>query len=852
MPLSLRSRGLTGLVELPKGGERELRKKLAQNKEMNQEQNDSENQNSDKEQNDSENRNTDNSENQNSDKEQNNFENQNSDKQNKEQDEIPQDIQTEGSTQGHNDSEDSLSEDRETPEKTDVTIINKQTNETELENNNILDANKDKQQEKNNKKDQHTTETDENTSKTDKTNNIEKSKNDSTLPSIKLHITTDDTIGSGIFVPKREQYSQYINNEGVDYPSEEEQLEALKLIQERRREVAEQILSKGVRPRGAQFNSTPLPNSSKPQILTSEKLKNPLIKKLTFGNNTIYYTPDQTAEDLVNSINSCKNSAGISDNNYQPKYTGTTKKNTNTSIPDPPEEIPKEGPSTKDQSAEFAKNKEEPHKSTQQEDSYSRQYTTFAASKDKNTYGSTPKPTYQRKSDKPKEFQYFAPAPNFEETTEEYPPEYHRKYSFVQEDDQNSPIMNSHTVRLTDAVACVPTFSGTSEHSTFREFSTGCMDALEMLPRGLENNLVKMIKSKLLEGAKISVRGKNFETVQSLLNYLQKSFLPEDVSTLQGELKRVRQLYNEGVSSFASRIKDVGYAMIDAYRAENDGECSERRLREFNKEMLRTFIVGLRQEISVVVQAKTDLDDAIREATRYERILKDQSNIKISKPKEIETNERSLFCKICKKTNHKTENCRLIKTLETQKVTSVAVKCQTCDQEGHTSKECKTCAHCKKRGHKMEDCFSYKNLTTPCQLCHKTGHRAEKCFLNKTPKESCQLCNKTGHTAKNCNTRKNEAPRCYNCQKTGHMAAECRERRNAWDSPRCFTCQKPGHIAAECRERRNMRCQLCYLTGHLARNCQSNQGNLKALPPVPTPGEEAKPQVLPVPLESQK
>ena len=43
MRFSLRSRGLTGHVELPKGGEREIRKRLKRRKEMNDENQDTEN-----------------------------------------------------------------------------------------------------------------------------------------------------------------------------------------------------------------------------------------------------------------------------------------------------------------------------------------------------------------------------------------------------------------------------------------------------------------------------------------------------------------------------------------------------------------------------------------------------------------------------------------------------------------------------------------------------------------------------------------------------------------------------------------------------------------------------------------
>lgn len=66
---------------------------------------------------------------------------------------------------------------------------------------------------------------------------------------------------------------------------------------------------------------------------------------------------------------------------------------------------------------------------------------------------------------------------------------------------------NGQIVSLKDVLRCVPEFTG--ELGMFYTFQEGCEVAMEMIDQGAEENLVKMIRSKIAGEARKSIRGQN-------------------------------------------------------------------------------------------------------------------------------------------------------------------------------------------------------------------------------------------------------------------------------------------------------------------------------------------------------
>lgn len=399
-------------------------------------------------------------------------------------------------------------------------------------------------------------------------------------------------------------------------------------------------------------------------------------------------------------------------------------------------------------------------------------------------------------------------------------------------------------VRLRDALEAVPKFSGTSSHASYREFSAGCTDAKNMLPAWAEENLVKMICTKLMDGAKSLVRGENFRTVEALLNQLQEHFRPPTVSELIRELSRIHQGYDEDVASYASRVREMRSDIIETHRRAHNGICSDERKREYDTEVIRSFIIGLRFEVSAQVKPGINLETTIREALDIEKILKDQAALRLNQaPSGNTMAPSSSACQICHRSGHATDNCRL----KPRRV-NVAQKeelCQIGSEPGHSAKECNnniTCKYCKTPGHEINQCPQIENAALKCQLCGKHGHLAKDCMGKGRPSQKCQICNKPGHEAKNCKPLE----KCQLCQKPGHTARQCGQQNGKGSGKMCYACQQPGHFARECPQRSKPvpTCQICLAHGHTALDCRARSnippersiesGNLMALPPMPT------------------
>ena len=105
--------------------------------------------------------------------------------------------------------------------------------------------------------------------------------------------------------------------------------------------------------------------------------------------------------------------------------------------------------------------------------------------------------------------------------------------------------------------------------------------------------------------------------------------------------------------------------------------------------------------------------------------------------------------------------------------------CDTCQMEGHISKDCprnqKFCKYCKTPGHTEEYCYQKKKQNKEtCQTCGRSGHNSKTCYTNAT----CQLCGRTGHTAIRCRNGKSQSTGvvCQLCQESGHIVARYEEK----------------------------------------------------------------------------
>jgi hypothetical protein len=199
--------------------------------------------------------------------------------------------------------------------------------------------------------------------------------------------------------------------------------------------------------------------------------------------------------------------------------------------------------------------------------------------------------------------------------------------------------------------------------------------------------------------------------------------------------------------------------------------------------------------------------------------------------------------------------------------------CESCEEIGHTSKEChEQCPYCD-TSHPTGEC-PMAQLT--CFLCDGINHVPTECKfysivqrMNQQAKDGlCQLPEKTPkdrrskmkvekkvmETAHNITTKS-----CFSCEEEGHLSRNCSRKRErhptaeveykenevrdllAFKRPNrkkekkdnskvlCLNCKKLGHYAKKCPERNNkvnrqrrtdlVTCQKCNQKGHYASRC---------------------------------
>lgn len=347
-------------------------------------------------------------------------------------------------------------------------------------------------------------------------------------------------------------------------------------------------------------------------------------------------------------------------------------------------------------------------------------------------------------------------------------------------------VPNAQTISLKDALSCVPEFTG--EPGTFYAFQKGCEEAKEMIGQGAEENLVRIIRSKVTKEAKKTLRGQTFNTVEELVNHLKEIyFTTKPLYQLYGDLGKWHQRPEERVIEFGNRIREILQKIVVTWRKDNNPTAAQ--LQTF-KDSLRpdaitTLKRGLKPEIEQQMANNNTLADSIRDAVKQEKYLQDKDDLHmdaiIHRQHQQEMRRRTYACQICNDENHEASCCQNFTERSTNPTTPEKqvltmkedIKCQICDKSGHSAKNCyhrqkketakeaKTCQFCDKKGQEAKNCFKIKNsekTTTTDKMklqsgkCMNRGHSTETCFLDISKK--CRNCDKVGHLAETCRRNK--------------------------------------------------------------------------------------------------
>lgn len=398
----------------------------------------------------------------------------------------------------------------------------------------------------------------------------------------------------------------------------------------------------------------------------------------------------------------------------------------------------------------------------------------------------------------------------------------------------------ANSLKIRDVIHMIPIFSGSKDDCSFQEFSAACLDARGMIPEEYEEDLTKIIKTRLKEGALQVVRNGQPRNINDLIKLLKGIYAPRQSSMgLYGDLSRLCQKPSEDVATYFNRARMIGNHIIEVYRFEHNDHIPPATKAEIENACCRAFVLGLKEEIYNLIKEHEDLSKAGPEAINIEEQLILQKSLRNLSLKD------DAKCIFCEKVGHKARDCPLI-----GKDKKGAQQCQLCDREGHMAKDCRSrdkdsndrfiqCQICKRTGHDAKNCRSNSNHLK-CQICHRTGHEARQCrdSVNRN-KEICQICRKIGHRADECryyspihvaqasklcqlcglNNHESQNCRlklpCPRCGQLGHFAKHCQF------STQCQICKGGNHTARSCPKinQHSIQCQYCLKNGHTAESC---------------------------------
>lgn len=282
------------------------------------------------------------------------------------------------------------------------------------------------------------------------------------------------------------------------------------------------------------------------------------------------------------------------------------------------------------------------------------------------------------------------------------------------------PLGGTQIVSLKDAVEVVHKFDGTN--IPVYQFIDSCEEALLMLPQNAEQNLVRLIRTKITGEAKRSIQGIKFENLTTLTTYLKELYCPaKTVNQARRELGTLVQKQNEDVIKYINRVREIGNQIIETIKSHNEGTVKDEEKLSTEQECIESFLDGLKPEIQVKMKSTyTTLTSAGADAIKIDRkqtaineLRKTQQADKPAPRREnvAVINKDAVACQICKRPGHIASVCWYrLATPSQDRDRGPAAYPNNKQQRTHTNSDKgsdpqeKFCRYCKKAGHLIDTC----------------------------------------------------------------------------------------------------------------------------------------------------
>lgn len=268
----------------------------------------------------------------------------------------------------------------------------------------------------------------------------------------------------------------------------------------------------------------------------------------------------------------------------------------------------------------------------------------------------------------------------------------------------NASLTSEDSERLSMTLLCsmITPFNG--DRNELSNFLINCNNAFYLAQPNQIKNLTFFIFSKLSANVKTAINISQILSWSDLRSTLKRTYgTLEDVTDLLQQLETSAQKPNESVKEFYLRLEGIKVKCLKHVSEENENPselCG--KIAMINQTALRRFCRFSKEEISRVLRQKENLTD-INKAYNFAIVEEQALSLRKMSFNNSGPSTSSLKCKICRRTNHDTKNCRVKNNYGSSQWEPGP------SRPNNNNSSYKKCDFCHRSGHTEQDCYKKKN-----------------------------------------------------------------------------------------------------------------------------------------------